>query len=131
MIKLTAGKHYKDRDGKVIGPLFEDDFGQFTAKDQHHSNVSWYRNGRRFKTEEFSWDLVEEFVPPRETEEFFVKIFNDPETEARLTEGYTYIPELFAIDDEVLNVKTNSEWKIIKCKLVFEGSDDWKLIEKS
>lgn len=129
-MKLKEGRYYKTRLGCKVGPMTMDEYGLFRSPDRPVSHEFWYLNGRYSHEEETSLDLLEEFIPPPETREFYARRFIvDPDSYIDSSEDWeTLVPELLAVGDyEHLSV--NERHHYMKAKLIYLGSEEWNLLE--
>lgn len=114
-MKLQAGKCYKTRLGKTVGPIEMNEYGLFRSPDRSAEHEFWYLNGRYALEDKTSLDLVEEFAPPPETTEYYVSV-NE-------YSPVGYVPLL----THPVDVIDSTDY--IRVKLVYFGSDDWNLLE--
>lgn len=119
---LKVGNSYLDRGNITHTITSEDEYGLFFDERDN----SWFKNGRRFFSEVDDLDLISEYVKPHETITLFALMPNESYQE--LTDMNFYIPEL-TFDQP--NMSAYERHDLVKCKLVFENSPDWKLLEKS
>lgn len=119
---LKVGNSYLDRGNITHTITSEDEYGLFFDE----RGNSWFKNGRRFFSEVDDLDLISEYVKPHETITLFALMPNESYQE--LTDMNFYIPEL-TFDQP--NMSAYERHDLVKCKLVFENSPDWKLLEKS
>lgn len=118
---LKVNNSYLDRTNNARTITSEDEYGLFFDD----RGNSWYKNGRRFFGQTDNFDLVSEYTKPHETIKLFALMPNESYKE--LTDMNFYIPEL-TFDQP--NMSAYERHDLVKCKLVFENSSDWKLLEK-
>lgn len=119
---LKVGNSYLDRSNITHTITSEDDYGLFSDE----RGISWFKNGRRFFSAIDNLDLISEYTKPHETLTLFALMPSEGNED--LFDMNLYIPELTF---EQPNMSAYERHDLVKCKLVFKNSPDWKLLEKS